>query len=186
MKEKNLTIKKTLPFIIIATILGIGLGYLSYAYFSEKQPLPEEKNVQEEITQLINEINEFNADLTKENIDEKLFYNRNKDEKCYKYKGKYKDDAIKKLTEMYINPFLSDSPFVINDRVESGKLMLYVCLNPNEAIEQITDYTITENVGEGALININTTSVSMGIFVKQIDGKWKVDEPLLITKTITN
>ena len=153
---------------------------MNYAPKVEKEKL----SFDEYLVQTINEINKVNKVFDYIDVNSGSKYELNEDFVCYKYNGQNQDEYIKKIEELYIEPFHEYSNFNIitshNDDKEEKEL--YVCKRNDCEILEITDYQVTYEDVDRKLIKFTQNNGTTTINIHKINDEWKFKFPIVICK----
>ena len=175
--KKEITLIITL-IILICLVIGIVLIKIIH------EPKEEKLSFEEYLTETIAEINEVNKVFDYIDVDSGSNYELNEDFVCYKYNGENQDEYIKKIENLYIEPFHEYSSFniVTSHSDDKEEQELYVCKRKDCEILEITDYEVTYENNDRKLIKFTQESIVTTINIYKVNNEWKFKIPIVICK----
>lgn len=176
MKDKS---KKEIILIILLIIVVCFVIFLTIIKVKNKNTI-ENNSFESKLETTIKEINEINKIFETINLEDANKYKQEEsDMYCYKYNGNDTQDYIKRINNLYENPFYEFGNFdIISIGVDENneENNLYLCISENCKVSQIENYKILIDEEDRKVINIENSEYVM----KKIDNNWKFTFPILI------
>lgn len=146
---------KNVIIIILAVILGIGLGFIIYN-LTNKNNVPEEKSFEDNLNELITLVNDINKIYESTNYSTTETYTSSDEFICQRYIGDDLNYYLDLLNKAYINPFIEDGYFQLTEQNDNDEVTnnLYVCKPQTCEVASISEYTIIEDEGK-TIINFD-------------------------------